>query len=154
VKSKPLKVILVASAVSIVGVLSWFFTFGNATWHIHRVLPGARVYFDPINSPDPSLSMLVRVLVPSYFGRTEDISIELSDHRTPIDFTPFAEFRLHSVHLRRCTVSDIRALISMGAFVTLDDCDLSTLPSDQRGLLWSPDPDAPNPERKLALNSP
>lgn len=98
--------------------------------------------------------MLIRVVVPSYFERTEDIGIELSDHPTPIDFTPFASFRLHSVHLRRCTVSDMRALATMGAFVTLDDCDLSALPPDQRGLLWSPDPDAPNPERKLALNSP
>jgi hypothetical protein len=85
VRTKVLRLILVAGALLIAGALGWRFTFGNATWQIHRILPGALVYFDPVNSPDPSFSMLIRVVVPSYLERTEDISIELSDHRTPID---------------------------------------------------------------------
>jgi len=154
-KSKLLKVILVLTTVLIVGAVGWRFTFGNATWHLHHIFPGARAHFDYANSPDPSFSTLIRLVVPDYVERSELMSFEVADHPTPIDFARLSGFQLLTIHLTRCKVSDLQPLERLGQpLVIFTDCDLSQLPADQRSLLSFYDPNAAQPERKLAYSSP
>ncbi len=154
-KAKLLKVILVLSSVLIIGAVGWRFTFGNATWHLHHIFPGARVYFDYANSPDLSFSTLIRLLVPDYVERSEGVSFEVTDHPTPIDFSRLSSFELHCIFLTRCKVSDLRPLEPLGQpFVVFTDCDFSQLPAGQRSLLSLYDTNAAQPERKLFYGSP
>ena len=67
-----------------------------------------------------------------HFGRY--LLVELSDQSTPIDCSGFAEFPVFLIVLNRCKVTDLQALISLPARVSvlLNDCDLSGLPESQR----------------------
>jgi hypothetical protein len=156
VKTKPFKVIAFCVLLLVFGALIWAATAGSATWHVRRIFPGARVYHDPVNSPDITLGTFARLLFPSYVGIAEDsVGFELSDVPEPIDFSRLRgrRFLLHSVRLNRCKVSDLLPLESAGTpFVVFTDCDFSALPAEQRPLLSTYDPAAAEPNRKLTYS--
>jgi hypothetical protein len=155
---KPFKVIALFVALLGIGALLWTATARSATWHVRRIFPGARVYHDPVNSPDITFGTYARLLFPSYVGIAEDsVGFELSDFPAPVDFSRLQgrRFLLHSIRLIRCKVSDLRPLELAGKpFVVFTDCDFSALPAEQRPLLSPYDPTAAEPNRKLAYSSP
>ena len=67
------------------------FTVFNATWKIHRFASRAKVYFNPVNSPDPSCGDLMRLMgFKSYFALNESIGVTIENN--PFDLTLLVAF--------------------------------------------------------------
>ena len=149
--------ILLVIVLLFLGALGWRYV-RSATWQIQRIYPGAVCYFDPVNSPDYTFGGLVRILDSSYVEMTEDsVGFALTDYPTPVDFALLKGrgFFLNSIRLTRCKVNDLSSLEVVGSpFVVFTDCDFSSLPDEQRRLLFVYDPKASEPNRKLRYSSP
>lgn len=63
-KIKAIKVVAVITLL-IAATLLPLLTVGNAGWHVRRVFPKAKVYFEPVNSPDFTFSALLRMVIPT-----------------------------------------------------------------------------------------
>jgi hypothetical protein len=104
---------------------------------VRRHFAGAEVFFDPLNSPDPSFPFFARIAFPHYVHPSEPVGIRLADHPHPVDLSHLAGLRLRSVWLTRCKIADLRSIESAGLypFIHFTDCDFSQLPLDQRQLI-------------------
>lgn len=123
------------------GWLAWRVAYYNAGPEIRRTFPGARPYFDPVNSPDPTISASIRGVMPSYFGRDESLGFSLIDSSEPLDlqarFSRLSHLKLFSIHFTRCRITNLCPPASRGfpSFIVFEDCDFSDLPPGQRSLL-------------------
>jgi hypothetical protein len=84
------------------GWFGWRVTCYNAGPQIQHVFPGARPYFDPCYSPDPTISAGIRGANPSYFGMDESLGFTLIDSPDPLDlqarFSRLSHLYLYSIH--------------------------------------------------------
>ena len=156
-KRKPLLLFLLLCVFAVCGGLSWRFTRGNAGWQIRQVFPGAQPYFDPINSPDLTISSTIRLVVPFFFGADESLGFSLYDSPLPLDlqqsFSRLGHLRFFSIHLTRCKITNLCPAASVGfpGIIVFDDCDFSQLPADQHSLLRPYDPTDPTATKKLCI---
>ena len=134
------KIGLVCAATMLLGV-SWLLTSGNAGWQIRRVFPGATPYFDPVMSPDITVSSLLRAVVPSYFGADESLGFTLTDQQTPIDleagFARLIHLKFFSIHIKRCKITRLCEVgrADRPGIVVFEDCDFSPLTPEDRARL-------------------
>ncbi len=158
-KRKRAIIFLLLGALLLGGVFAWRFTRGNAGWQIRQVFPGARPYFDPVYSPDPTISATIRYFVPSFFGEDESVGFSLTDSSEPLDlharFSRLSHLAFFSIHLTRCKITNLRDLDSAGfhGFILFDDCDFSELPADQRALIRRYDPTNPAATKKFCIGT-
>lgn len=158
-KRKPLVTILLLVAVIFCGVVSWRFTRGNAGWQIRQAFPGAQPYFDPVGSPDPTLSQFIRIVLPNHFNEDESLGFNLYDCSEPLDlhqrFSRLSHLHLHlfSVHLTRCRITNLCTTSERGfpSVIVFDDCDFSQLPADQRSQLQPYDPTNPAASKQFYI---
>jgi hypothetical protein len=156
-KRKPLATILLLVALSFCGVVSWRFTCGNAGWQIRQAFPGAQPYFDPVGSPDPTLSQFIRIVLPTQFNEDESLGFNLQGCREPLDlqqrFSQLSHLRLFSVHLTRCKITNLCPSFVPGfpGIIVFDDCDFSQLPADQQTRLRPYDPADPTATKKFYI---
>ncbi len=149
---------LLCCAAFAVGALSITLTFGNAGWHIKRAFPGSNPHFDPVYSPDPTLSSMLRVVLPSYFSFDESLGVIIQDRKEEIDlergFALIPHKRFFSVHVKRCKVVTLcrTNLPGYPSIVVFEDCDFSLLPESQRQQLRVYDPEKPE-KKQLCIGS-
>ena len=154
-KRKLLFAILLLTALSFCGAVSWRFTRGNAGWQIRQAFPGAQPYFDPVGSPDLTLSQLIRIVIPTQFSEDESLGFSLHDCSEPLDlhqrFSRLSHLRLFSVHLTRCKITNLCPAFVPGfpGVIVFDDCDFSQLPADQRSQLRPYDPTNPTASKQF-----
>jgi hypothetical protein len=113
-------------------------TRGNVRWRVLRYYPHAEIALRSEGNHDPSLDgMFWRALGIHYFSPFEQVSIRISDHPTPIDFTRFNGMSMSYLTLQRCVIADIRPLLTMyRPQVSFTGCDLSGVPDDQKPFLY------------------
>ena len=156
-KRVAIKIILVLALV-VVAALTPLLTVGNAGWHIRRVFPTAKPYFDPVNSPDYTFSALLRAIVPTYFGFDESLGVRIGDAPAAIDlqwdFARIPHKSFFSARVTRCKVINLCDTNQVGnpSFIVFEDCDFSGLPEDQKARLRPYDPSNPN-DKKLCIGS-
>ena len=140
-KHKRFILFIAAFVVLFGGWLGWRLTSYNAGPQIRQVFPGARPYFDPVYSPEPTISATIRGLTGSYFGMDESLGFSLIDAAEPLDlqarFSRLSHVKFFSVHFTRCKIINLCPAASRGfpSFIVFDDCDFSDLPPEQRSLL-------------------
>lgn len=136
---------LVAVLLGFLGLGIGYLSFGGAGWQIRRHFPDAELFFDPLNSPDPSFPFFVRILFPRYVHRSEPVGFRLADYPDPVDLSHLAGLRLHTVLLTRCRITDLRSIESseLHPYIHFINCDFSQLPHDQRHLIRPYDPQDP-----------
>jgi hypothetical protein len=123
------------------GWFGWRVTCYNAGPQIRRVFTGARPHFDPVYSPDPTISAGIRGVIPSYFGMDESLGFTLIDSPVPLDlqtrFSRLSHLKFFSIQFTRCKIINLCPAASRGfpGFIVFDDCDFSELPAEQRQLL-------------------
>ncbi len=119
------------------GWFGWRVTCYNAGPQIQHVFPGARPYFDPCYSPDPTISAGIRQSMSSYFGEDESLGFSLTDSNEPLDlqarFSRLSHLYLYSIHFTRCKITNL-CPDSRGfpGYIVFDDCDFTQLPQEQR----------------------
>lgn len=150
--------IVVGVILVMVAALTPLLTFGNAGWHIRRVFPTAKPYFDPINSPDPTFSGILRVFIPTYFGFDESLGVRIEDAPHDIDlqwgFARIPHKSFFSMQVIRCKVVNLCDTNQIGnpSFILFEDCDFSSLPEDQKARLRPYDPSNPA-DKRLCIGS-
>ena len=99
---------LLCCAAFAVGAISIALTIGNAGWHIRKAFAGSTPHFDPVCSPDPTISSMLRVIFPSYFGFDESLGVIIQDKKEEIDlergFALSPHKRFFSVNVKRCKI--------------------------------------------------
>lgn len=75
----PRRAILLAIVLVFGTSFGWLITWGNAVWRVHRHYPHAKVYLNPLNSPDPTLGDLIRPLGIDFCGRREFVRIAVTN---------------------------------------------------------------------------
>lgn len=139
------------------GGLTWRFTRGNAGWQIRQAFPGAQPYFDPVYSPDLTMSQVVRLALPTYFSVDESLGFSLADCPDSLDlkqrFSQLSHLRFFSVHLTRCRITNLCQTSAPGlpAIIIFDDCDFSQLPAEQRAQLRPYDPTNPAASKRFCI---
>lgn len=157
VKRKPLVALLLLVALGLCGGFTWRFTQGNAGWQIRQAFPGAQPYFDPIGSPDPTISQFIRIVVPAFFSEDESLGFSLCDSPQPLDlqqrFARLSHLRFFSVHITRCKITNLCPTSERGfpGIIVFDDCDFSELPADQQSQLHPYDPTNPAATKQLCI---
>jgi hypothetical protein len=142
----------------LVAALTPLLTLGNSGWHIRRVFPTAKPYFDPVNSPDPTFSGILRAFIPTYFGFDESLGVRIEDSPTEIDlqsgFASIPHKSFFSMRVVRCKVINLCDTNQIGNpnFIVFEDCDFSALPEDQKARLRPYDPSNPE-DKRLCIGS-
>jgi hypothetical protein len=157
VKRRSFATILLLSAVTLGGGLTWRVRCSSPRWQIRRTFPGAEPYFDPLNSPDPTVSQFIRLAVPTYLAADEPIGLSLTDCPDSLDlqqrFFRLSHLRIRNVHFTRCRITNLCPTSERGfpSFILFDDCDFSKLPADQRAQLRLYDPTNPAASTQLCI---
>ena len=156
-KRKGIKLI-VGGILIVAALLTPLLTIGNAGWHIKRAFPTAKPYFDPVYSPDPTFSGLLRAIIPTYFGFDESLGVRIVDAPEEIDlqrgFARIPHKSFFSARVIRCKVINLCDTNQIGnpSFIVFEDCDFSALPEDQKARLRPYD--ASNPQdKRLCIGS-
>ena len=156
VKRRSLVTILLLSAV-FGGGLTWRATRSSPRWQIRHTFSSAEPYFNPFNSPDPSVSQFIRLAVPTYLSADEPIGIALTDCPDPLDlqqrFSRLSHLRINTAHFTRCRITNLCPTSERGfpSYILFDDCDFSGLPAEQRALLRPYDPTNPAASKQFTI---
>ena len=156
-KRKTFNFLVATALVLLSGWITWRVTFYNVGTQIRKVFPGAVPYFDPVYSPDPTISATIRQFMPSYFGADESVGFSLTDSPEPLDlhqrFSRLSHVYFFSIHLTRCRITNLCEAGSRDfpGFILFDDCDFSELPADQRTLLRRYDPTNPTATKMFCI---
>ena len=156
-KRKAIKIIALVMLI-LAAVLIPLLTVGNAGWHIKRAFPSAEPYFDPVHSPDPTFSGLLRAIIPTYFGFDESLGVRIIDAHEDIDlqrgFASIPHKSFFSARVIRCKIINLCDTDQNGnpSFIVFEDCDFSGLPEDQKSRLRAYDPQNPD-DRRLCIGS-
>ena len=156
-KRKSLVSILLLSVVVLDGALMWRASRSSPRWQIRHAFPGAEPYFNPFNSPDPTVPQFIRFAVPTYLEANEPIGVSLTDCPDALDlrqrFSRLSHLRINAAHLTRCRITNLCPTSELGfpSFVVFDDCDFSELPAEQRALLRPYDPTNPAASKQFVI---
>jgi len=156
-KRKPLFAFLVLIVLIVCGGVSWRFTRGSAGWQIRQAFPEAQPYFDPPNSPDLTISQVIRIAIPSHFSAEESLGFSLHDCQEPLDLTrrfgSLPQLKFLSVHFTRCKITNLCPTSSPGFpdIIVFDDCDFAQLPADQLSRLRPSDSTDPTAKKKFSI---
>ena len=126
---------------------AWLYTatLPDTTRSMRALYPSARVAIHESHSPElrPILDLMRLVRGRAFIPPSEWVSIYLDSETAPVTLTRLQNFRIATLHLRRCRVEDISQL-RPSMYAEFIDCDLRALPPDQVALLWRPPDSAPN----------
>jgi hypothetical protein len=142
------------------GGLTWRVNRGSPRWQIRHTFPGAEPYFNPFNSPDPTVSQFIRLAVPTYLRADEPIAFALTDCPDVLDleqrFSRLSHLRINAAHLTRCRITNLCPTSERGfpSYLIFDDCDFSVLPAEQRALLGPYDPTNPAASKQFIIGGP
>jgi len=126
----PAIMIIIGVVLVLVAALTPLLTLGNSGWHIRRVFPTAKPYFDPINSSDPTFSGVLRSFIPTYFGFGESLGVRIEDAPKEIDlqwgFASIPHKTFFSMRVVRCKVINLFDTNPIGnsKFTVFEDCAL------------------------------
>jgi hypothetical protein len=157
VKRRSLVAILLVSTVGLGGGLTWRVKQSSPRWQIRHVFPGAEPYFNPFNSPDPTVSQFIRLAVPTHLSADEPIGFSLTDCADALDlhqrFSRLSHLRINTAYLTRCRITNLCPTSALGfpSYMVFDDCDFSGLPAEQRALLRPYDPSNPAASKQFVL---
>lgn len=149
--------IFLLAIVAFGGGLTWFVTHGSPRRQIRNEFPGAETYFNPFNSPDPTVSQFIRIALPTYLSNDEPIGFSLTDCVEALHlqqrFSRLPHLHINTARLTRCRVINLCPTSERGfpSYIFFDDCDFSGLPAEQRALLRPYDPDNPTASKQFVI---
>jgi len=133
----------------------WGFTSQTIGTRITAVFPGSKPQVQRLNSDDIFYDDFVRLVVPTFFRKNEQMGLELVDAKEPLDlakrFSRLRGIHFTGVRFTRCKITSLPETAK--GLMIFEDCDFSELPEEQRNWLRPYDQSNPFYAKTLAYGT-